>query len=817
MASNNFTVTKQSPQAGSYVLAVCPTQENNGNNDLITSGTVTDGLTSKYFTLVHWGVPYISQFGSSPHVSAAGGRLLYNVYTHYPFVFRSVPTWVHISDNLGHQIQEGQTIPASSARSDTLTTYFIDVDPNTGHTRDTYGTFNMGHYIGPNYSTLALIKSWIDIEQEAGEGVQEYIYFNPTAITFDATANTNDTKQVVVNSSSRWNGNLVLYDTNKFSISPNNGQSGETTVTITYLGEHNESASYRTMLNIYAIDGTSGVNITKAALRNPVEYNPINTSLTYNGGMIEFDVTVSNLAEYILSQTPGVTVGDTYVDIYFSPADWVWKAYNSGCTFYLNDVPSPVQNPPQTSDGFYTSSNGAVQLKLHEGTYNIKFTVPSSISEEEMDRWSYDPGTIGYSIFYQGGYYRFNSPTTDLYCYIFEDEEPVETNYIVVSPRSFALTSASTQGNQFSVSANTNWSATVQDPDWIDFTILYGPSGYTTGLTFDTEANTGSTRQGHITFTAGTATDSIIVGQQSAIIPDTIETNATVLGPASSAGTVVTLRVRSTADWTIPRYPRWVTISPLSGAASTAYTNVSINVSSNPGPSRSDFIQITAGTATPKVVSISQNANSNFIKIIPSAATYTSGLTRAGNLTVSASTDWRIVDKPSWVTFRSTTAMTSQTLTGGTSGNTTVWIEVDENTGDTRSGSAAFALENTSYSGFWTVTQDEGGLPDPEEGILHIYPEEDITDITSMGGYYSVLFENDDANAEDWLISYSDDWMQFYYDNQGNNPADYIYAGQTTYLFLKVNPTDINRSGAVIFTGEATGRDITLDIEQTGE
>lgn len=661
MASSNFTYTQTKLSDTSYRLSVLPTQENTGNNDLITSGTVTDGLTSKSFTLVHWGVPYIRQFGSSPQVSAAGGRLLYNVYTHYPFVFRSVPTWVHISDSVGHQIQEGQTIPESSAMTNGyLTTYYVDVDENTGHSRDTYGTFNMGHYIGPNYTTLGERKSWIVIEQEAGEETPEYIYFNPTAITFDATANTNDTKQVVVNSSSRWNGNLVLYDTNKFTISPDNGQSGETTVTITYVGDYLPATGYRTQLNIYAIDGTSGMSITKASAATPVE----------------------------------------------------------------------------------------------------------------------------------------------------ED-------YIVVSPRSFSLLSASTQGNSFSVSANTLWSATVED-DWIDLSILYGPSGYTSGLSFDTDANTGSTRQGHINFSAGTAVDSISIEQQSVFIPDTIETNVTIIGPASSAGTQqypYTFRVRSTADWTISRYPRWVTISPLTGAASTAYTNVSVSVSSNPGPSRSDYIQITAGTATPKVLNISQNANSNFIKVTPTAATFTSGVTRAGHLNVSASTDWRITSKPSWVTFRSTTAMTSQTVSAGTSGDTTVWFSVSENTGDTRSGSAEFALENTSYTGIWTVTQDAAA----SEGTLHIYPEYDLTDIPSTGGVYSVHFENNDNDAEDWFITYSDDWMQFYYDNQCTLPAEYISAGQTTYLFLKVNQTDVNRSGAVIFTGEATGRDITLDIEQSAE
>lgn len=699
MASSNFTYTQTKLSDTSYRLSILPTQENNDYGDLITSGTVTDGLTSKNFTLVHWGVPYIRQFGSSQYVSAAGGRLLYNVYTHYPFVFRSVPTWVHISDNLGHQIQEGQTIPASSAMTDSfLNTYFIDVDPNTGHSRDTYGTFNMGHYIGPDYSTLGDRKSWIVIEQEAGEETPEYIYFNPTAITFDATANTNDTKQVVVNSSSRWNGNLVLYDTNKFSISPDNGQSGETTVTVTYLGEHNESASYRTMLNIYAIDGTSGMWITKKNIQYPFSATIRSSSLELTGGTVDFTLTVDGMQEYIRSKVDPDAEGVCAL-MSFIPSNWVWSSYSR---FYVNGVETV---PPIT---------------LWDGNvYNIRVDVSMPADE--------------------GRVYK----------------------------------------------------------------------NYTGGVAFDFEWDGGNSYSGN----EDTVPPLVVTISDAS---DTIETNATILGPASSAGTdsAYILKVRSTADWTISRYPRWVTISPLTGAASTSYTNVSINVSGNPGPSRSDFIQITAGTATPKVVSISQYANSNFIKVTPTAATYTSGLTRAGQLTVSASTDWRVVDKPSWVTFRSTTAMTSQTLTGGTSGETTVWLMVDANTGDTRNGSAAFALENTSYSGFWTVTQEAAAT---SEGTLHIVPEDDLTDITSMGGYYSILFENDDADAEDWLISYSDDWMQLYYDNQGNNPAEYIYAGQTTYLFLKVNQTAISRSGAVIFTGQATGIDITLNIEQTAE
>lgn len=635
MASNNFTYTQTTLSSSSYRLSVLPTGENWDYGDLVTSGTVTDGLTSKYFQLVHWGVPELRITGSSPHKPATGGTVMYTVHTHYPFVFRSVPDWIHISDNYGHQIQEGQTIPPSSAETNGFyNTYFMAVDPNSGHTRDS-GTFNMGHYIGTNRDILSTRVVYFHIEQDAGSGVTEYIRFNPSAITFGATAHTNDTKQVVVSSSSRWNGNLVLYDTNKFSISPIDGGSGDTTVTITYLGESNVSASYRTMLNIYAIDGTSGMWITKAALRNPVEYNPINTSLTYNGGMIEFDVTVSNLAEYILSQTPGVTVGDTFVKIYFSPGDWLWRAYTSGCTFYLNDVPSPVNDPPTTSDGFYTSSHGAVELKLHEGTYNIKFTVPSFISDEEMDRWSYYPGTIGYSIFYQGGYYRFNSPNDDLYCYIFEDEEPVPVDYIAINP---------------------------------------------------------------------------------------------------------------------------------------------------------------------------------------TGATYTSAYTENGHLTVSASTSWRIVSKPNWASFKDSQAVYAHPITSGTSGFTDLWVDIDENTGSSRSHSVAFALNDTSITGYYNISQAAGSLPDPEGGVLHIYPEDDITDITSMGGVYSVLFENDEMDAENWDISYSDDWMQFYSDTQATNyPVDIIYDGQTVYLFLRVNGTSYPRTGVITFTGQRTGRVITLDIEQSVE
>ncbi len=295
MASSNFTYTQTTLSDTSYRISVLPTQENTGNNDLITSGTVTDGLTSKYFTLVHWGVPYIRQFGSSQYVSAAGGRLLYNVYTHYPFVFRSVPTWVHISDSLGHQIQEGQTIPESSAMTNGfMTTYYVDVDANEGHSRDTYGTFNMGHYIGTGYSTLADRKSWIVIEQEAGEA--PHLDASPQWLYFDYD---NDiTKPITVSTNLPGYCSALEYSS-AFTVTP-----------ITYAGSSTISAT------------TTSFN----------QYGPINSATTYfNGisGETQYSATTYLVQYYeprysMQSNSTIPASGGTILLTVWCPYNWWW-------------------------------------------------------------------------------------------------------------------------------------------------------------------------------------------------------------------------------------------------------------------------------------------------------------------------------------------------------------------------------------------------------------------------------------------------------------------------------------------------------------
>lgn len=147
---------------GTTQVSVSPLNSGNYNSyDWTTVGSISDGNTTKYFTITQFGVPAITQFGGSSNVPATGGTLMYTIYSHYPVVFRSVPDWVSIRDSHSNTYQEGQQIPSANTVN---TTFFIDVAANTGSARSVGSTFNMGHYLR---GSLAQRVDYITISQAA--------------------------------------------------------------------------------------------------------------------------------------------------------------------------------------------------------------------------------------------------------------------------------------------------------------------------------------------------------------------------------------------------------------------------------------------------------------------------------------------------------------------------------------------------------------------------------------------------------------------------------------------------------------------------
>lgn len=178
--------------------------------------------------------------------------------------------------------------------------------------------------------------------------------------------------------------------------------------------------------------------------------------------------------------------------------------------------------------------------------------------------------------------------------------------YIIVDPDYFELSSG-TSIHTFSVSANTSWSASIGEDDWIDLTTTTGNSGYTTGIHFEVTQNTGAQRDGAIRFSAGTTYETLNIRQASGatpVIPDliTLSSNA---GSVSSAGSVTTqINVTASGNWTLSNNVDWLKwyggmfdLTPITSGTSGT-TTIFRRVDANSGSSRTGTTTFTCGTAS---------------------------------------------------------------------------------------------------------------------------------------------------------------------------------------------------------------------------
>lgn len=141
MASNNFTY-QPTTGSGSAAVTVTANSNNADTADRTATLTITNGAVYKNVYIKQKYRPYFEQNGGSTF-PATGGSLNYTVHTEYDIAFRSVPTWITITQN-GTAIAEGQKLTPSQADNKTFT---FTAEANTGETRSVGTTMNMGHYL----------------------------------------------------------------------------------------------------------------------------------------------------------------------------------------------------------------------------------------------------------------------------------------------------------------------------------------------------------------------------------------------------------------------------------------------------------------------------------------------------------------------------------------------------------------------------------------------------------------------------------------------------------------------------------------------
>lgn len=160
MASENF-IYQPTTGSGSGTITVTANSNNGNRGDRTATLTVTNGAVSKNVTIKQKYRPYFDQNGGST-IPATGGSIYYTVHTEYDVVFRSVPTWITITQN-GTAIAEGQRLTPSQADNKTFT---FTAEANTGTARTVGNTMNLGHYLSTG---LCHYVSYFSFNQEGAK------------------------------------------------------------------------------------------------------------------------------------------------------------------------------------------------------------------------------------------------------------------------------------------------------------------------------------------------------------------------------------------------------------------------------------------------------------------------------------------------------------------------------------------------------------------------------------------------------------------------------------------------------------------------
>lgn len=759
MASNHFNISPTTG-TGSSTISVAPSLQNNTTDDREAVVTVTNAGKSVSTTVIQFGMPSFTGQNFPISAPSTGSAYTFVVHTHYAVQFRNKPDWVTIDDGQGNYISSAATIQPNVANGKT---YNLTVEPNATNDNRT-ATFGMYHYVNgtlmPNYVPMSISQP---------QGAEDYISIPSTiVIDFDDSVNA---KTVPVNANVNWSASID--NTTDFTM---NGGQGYVTIraNASNTGSTRKTATLSVVSNKASFPYTATCQVVQ--YRQPVITKPEPTDVPATGGSKYVYVT-SDYDWWIhptvnpespSANIPYITMTDKVIGQNMSPAtaqtsyELVWDEYEYGALYRTDQLhigylktdsttglsssyaefrqPSVVADDltlsqyriPSGSTGSIPSTGGSYQIQVicnrawycesnywtanpstGTGTTTVTITVPPATKISQS----------GYTI-YTGQFATSEAPIAYKGLVVaLEDKHP----YIVCDPDDFDLGSG-TSYNQFVVSANTDWVASIDDEyDWIDMATTTGHSGTTT-IDFDVAANNQYSNR--------------------------------------------TAEIR------------------VSGMGLTSVVSI-----------------VQARKPEPVIV--------DSISVSPTGDTISSGGSVIKYVTVTASNDWVLSNNVNWISWRA--GLFDQTpVTGGTSGTTSIYMRIGENSGSSRIGTTTFTCGTASAT--YTFAQDAGYVPPVYDDIV-IDPEDDISNIPLTGSPstgYSVNIENDGGNSEDWTIDYSVDDVHFY---DGFNPStsqqvDMIESGTIGYYSLHIPAVQTPRTIVITFTGEESSRTRTLTIQQ---
>lgn len=438
MSSTKFNVSPTTGGTGSTNVTVSSKGMNNTHADYKARITISDGTNTKNVNVTQYGVPTIYQRNGYSTISSSGGTLDFTVYSHYPFKFNNVPSYVSISDSRGNNYDDmpwyNPWIPAERATEPSTAispNYFlITLAPNTGAERTTAG-FNMS--FEKDYFEQSAMTTPINITQLAVEEAP-HMYTDPPILYMDY--DDEQTRKINVGTNMRgWQ--TFLTGNTAFTISQSTS-TGNGIVSATTLVWNSGTTFIRGNVKC---TGTSAGTVYSASTQIVQYYEP---KATQWGGM-----------PTVLS-----TGGTVYIKVYCA-YNWEWK----------NAIPDWITVTDSTGDG----GNPLSPSPTGEAERNYYFHIaPNSGAERSYEL--------------QVKFYRHDGATgATLRNITITQRAPADSEYVLfydqwndrIDQLTFPYSATNGSARLLGVSANTRWSTSWVTGDYFD--LPYAETGTTGG------------------------------------------------------------------------------------------------------------------------------------------------------------------------------------------------------------------------------------------------------------------------------------------------------------------------------------------------
>ena len=164
---------------------------------------------------------------------------------------------------------------------------------------------------------------------------------------------------------------------------------------------------------------------------------------------------------------------------------------------------------------------------------------------------------------------------------------------------------------------------------------------------------------------------------------------------------------------------------------------------------------------------------------------------------MTASNNWTLSTNVDWYDWRSS-IFAETPLTGGTSGTTTIYRRVSENSGSSRTGTTTFTCGTASTT--YTLQQAEAYEEPTPVGYLELDPAQ-ISPASSSYQIYEVeVYNNTEHNYQ---VVYGADWVKFY-DGPYPSTAEEVSViewGERVNIWLEVQAGH-NGTTTILFVNE---------------